>query len=97
MSRLLLVLAVALSLTGCFHIRYTNDGTPTADPAQKNWHHNVVFGLVEVSDPENVSKACPEGFALAKSEQSFVAGLVQALTLGIYNPTDVAIFCTAKK
>ena len=97
MSRLLLVLALALPLTGCFHIRYTNDGPPTADPAQKGWHHDVVFGLVEVSEPENVSRACPDGFALARSDQSFVAGLVQALTVGIYNPTDVQIHCTARK
>ncbi len=97
MSRLLLVLAVALPLTGCFHIRYTNDGPPTAEPMQRNWHHNVVFGLVEVSEPENVSRACPDGFAQARSDQTFVAGLVQVLTFGIYNPTDVQIYCTARR
>jgi hypothetical protein len=96
-SRLLPVLAVALPLTGCFHIRYTNDGSAMAEPVQRNWHHNAVFGLVEVSEPENVSRACPDGFAQARSEQSFVAGLLQALTLGIYNPTDVQIYCTARK
>jgi hypothetical protein len=97
MSRLLLALAVAFSLTGCFHIRYTNDTPAAAEAAQTNWHHGVVFGLVEISEPENVTKACPGGVGLVKSEESFVAGLVNALTLGIYNPTDVLIYCTAKK
>jgi hypothetical protein len=97
MSRLLLVLAASLALTGCFHIRYANEGPPAADPAQKGWHHGVVFGLVEISEPENVSKACPGGFALARSEESFVAGLVNAITLGIYNPTNVYVYCTARK
>jgi hypothetical protein len=96
MKRLLLLLLAATSLTGCFHIRYTNDAPVAAEPAQKNWHHDVVFGLVEVSDPENVTKACPNGFGLVKSEESFVAGLVNGLTLGIYNPSDVIIYCKAK-
>jgi hypothetical protein len=60
-------------------------------------YHDVVFGLVEVSDPENVSKACPNGFAVAKSEESFVAGLVSAITFTLYTPTDVAMYCAAKK
>jgi len=97
MIRFLVILAVATSLTGCFHIRYTNDVPVAAEAAQKNWHHGVVFGLVEVSDPENVNKACPNGFGLAKSEESFVAGLVNLITLSLYNPTDVLIYCTAKK
>jgi len=97
MTRLLLILAVATTLTGCFHIRYTNDGPASAEPAQSSWHHNVVFGLVEISEPENVTKACPNSFGLVKSEQSFVAGLVSAITLNIYTPTDVLIYCTAKK
>ena len=97
MRRLLVAAVMATSLTGCFHVRYTNDGPPTADPAEKGWHHNVVFGLVEVSQPENASKACPDGFALVKSEQSFVAGLVNVLTLSHYNPTDFEISSKAKK
>jgi hypothetical protein len=97
MKRLLAILLAATSLTGCFHIRYTNDTPVAAEPARKGWHHDVVFGLVEVSDPENVSKACPNGFALAKSEESFVAGLVSAITLNLYTPTDVIVYCTAKK
>lgn len=96
MRRLLALAVLALGLTGCFHIRYTNDAPPTAAPAVEKWHHDVVFGLVEVSDPENVSQACPGGYALVKSDQSFVAGLVQAITVGIYNPTDVTIHCTAR-
>jgi hypothetical protein len=62
-----------------------------------SWHHTVVFGLVEVSPPEDVVKACPQGYAMEKSEQSFVAGLVNTLTFGIYDPTDVLIYCPARK
>jgi hypothetical protein len=52
---------------------------------------------IEVSPPEDVSKACPQGYATVKSQQSFVAGLVNALTVGLFNPTDVLIYCSAKK
>jgi hypothetical protein len=97
MKRLLVVLAAGFMLTGCFHIRYVNDQPATPDPAATTWHHNVVFGLVEVSPPEDVNKACPQGYAAVKSEQSFVAGLVNILTIGLYNPTDVLIYCSAKK
>jgi hypothetical protein len=97
MMRFLAMFLAATALTGCFHIRYTNDTPVAAEPAQQNWHHNVVFGLVEVSEPENVNKACPSAVGLVKSEQSFVAGLVSLLTLNIYTPTDVIIYCSAKK
>jgi hypothetical protein len=97
MMRFLAMLLAATSLTGCFHIRYTNDTPVAAEPAQQGWHHNVVFGLVEVSEPEKVDKACPNGIGLVKSDQSFVAGLVSLLTLNLYTPTDVSTYCSAKK
>ncbi len=97
MKRLLVVLVAGLTLTGCFHIRYVNDQPAAPDPAVTTWHHNVVFGLIEVSPPEDVTRACPQGYAMVKSEQSFVAGLVNTVTFGIYNPTDVLIYCPAKK
>jgi hypothetical protein len=97
MMRFLAVLVAVASLTGCFHVRYTNDTPVAAEPAQQGWHHNVVFGLVEVSEPENVNKACPNGVGLVRSEQSFVAGLVNMITLTLYNPSDVIIYCSATK
>lgn len=97
MTRFLVLLLAATSLTGCFHIRYTNDAPAAAEASQKNWHNDAVFGLVEISEPENVTKACPKGFGLVKSEEGFLAGLVNVVTLSLYNPTDVLIYCTEKK
>jgi outer membrane lipoprotein SlyB len=97
MMRFLAMLLAATALAGCFHVRYTNDTPVAAEPAEQNWHHNVVFGLVEVSEPVNVNKACPGGVGLVKSEESFVAGLVNVITLTLYNPSDVIIYCSATK
>jgi hypothetical protein len=97
MKRLLAVLVAGLALTGCFHIRYVNEAPAAADPAYTTWHNDFAWGLVEVSPPEDVSKACPQGYGLVKSEESFLAGLVNTVTIGIYNPSDVLIYCTAKK
>lgn len=85
---------LVLALTsGCFHITYTTHKTAETVPAYDQWHHNVVFGLAEVSDPVNVTQICPAGPAVVDNQVTFVNGLVQFLTISIYNPSTVTETC----
>ena len=98
--RALKALALALglaALSGCFHIKYTRNQPPAPVPNFDQWHHNMVFALVEVSDPVNVSQACPNGFAMVEYQMTFVNGLISFLTGPIWEPSTVTVTCSANK
>jgi hypothetical protein len=73
--RLVLVGIVVASFTGCYRIRYINNTRAEDTPALEHWHHNAISGLWEISQPVNVSEACPQGFAEVKNEVTFLNGL----------------------
>ena len=94
MRRTLHVAFLALA-TGCFHVNYVTNRPPAAAPAYDAWHTDVVWGLVEVSDPVDVATVCPNGYARIESQLTFVQGLLQYITIGIYNPQSVTITCAS--
>ena len=94
--------AVALILmfcaAGCYRIKYTTRQPPAPAPNYDEWHHNMIFGLAEISSPVNISQACPNGVSVVENEQTFVNGLVTALTLfWIWEPSTVRVTCGVRK
>ena len=93
MRRTLLFAALLAGATGCFHVNYVTDKPAAPSPEYDDWHHDLIFGLAELSDPVDVPKICPKGYARIESEMSFVNGLVQVITFNIYNPQTVTVTC----
>jgi hypothetical protein len=96
MKRALLILA--LCATGCFRTTIKN-GRPMGNAPieyDNKWHSGLVYGIAELSGPYDLSKVCPQGLATIHTETSFLNGLVQGLTLQIYNPQSVTITCAAR-
>jgi hypothetical protein len=92
----LAVLSVLLT-TGCYTTTLKSGlpaGPPTVEYDSK-WHSGVVLGIAELSGPYDLQKACPNGWAEIKTETSFVNGVVELVTSGIYNPQSVTIQCSA--
>jgi hypothetical protein len=58
------------------------------------WHSGLVLGIAELSGPYELQKICPNGWALIKTETSFVNGVVELVTTGIYSPQSVTIQCS---
>ncbi|HEU4409285.1 MAG TPA: hypothetical protein VFS43_28765 [Polyangiaceae bacterium] len=87
--------AALTSLSGCYTTVVTS-GKP-AGPAtveyDEKWHHGAIYGIVEFSGPYDLQKACPNGWAEIETETSFLNGLVQGITYGIYNPQTVSVRC----
>lgn len=88
-----LLLALLLGIAACFHVNYVTSKPAAPSPEYDSWHHDLIYGLAEISDPVDVPKICPNGHARIESQTSFVNGLVEFLTLGIYNPQTVTITC----
>jgi hypothetical protein len=96
MKRMVLILAIAL--TGCWRMTVRNGSPVGATPIEydNKWHSGLIYGLAELSGPYDLSKVCPQGWSEIHTETPLVQGLVQALTLQIYNPQGVTIRCAGR-
>lgn len=89
--------AVALStmLAGCYTTTI-HSGKPAERPAieyDEKWHHGLVWGIAELSGPYDLKQICPNGWAVIKTETSFVNGITEAVTSGIYSPQTITVQC----
>jgi len=97
-ARLGLIAVLGLLLaSGCYRIKYTRNTPPAPAPMYDEWHHDFIFGLVEATDPVNVSQPCPNNVSVVEHEMTFVNGLVRVLTLQIYTPLTVRVTCATTK
>jgi hypothetical protein len=94
-ANLAAALAVVAGTGGCY-TSVVKSGAPAAPPTieyDEKWHSGLIVGIAELSGPYDLSKICPNGWAEIKTETSFLNGLVQAVTWGIYNPQSVTVRC----
>jgi hypothetical protein len=94
-ARALVVGASLLALPGCYTTTL-HSGAEAAPPTvayDEKWHSGLVWGIAELSGPYDLAKACPGGWAEIKTETSFLNGLVEAVTSGIYAPQTVTVRC----
>ena len=93
---LMLAAAVASVAGGCYTTR-VHSGMPGAIPAPlatERWHHTLVGGLAEVSDPIDLEALCPQGWATIHEEYTFLNGLVAGVTEQIYTPRTYTVTCS---
>jgi hypothetical protein len=62
----------------------------------QKWHHGLVWGIAELSGPYNLARVCPRGWAVVRTETSFLNGLVSAVTSGLYSPQTITVQCSAE-
>ena len=87
-------MALGLVLSGCFHQVVQTGRTPGTTVVEKPWTATWLWGIVPAS-PIDVTSNCPGGIATVETKQTFMNGLVGALTLGIFTPRDVKVTCAA--
>jgi hypothetical protein len=90
-----LLLAGAIGASGCYTTRI-HSGIPGAMPAllaNQRWHHTLVGGLAEISDPIDLDAVCPQGWATIHEEYTFLNGLVAGFTEQIYTPRTYTVTC----
>lgn len=86
------LLASAALLSGCFHQIVQTGRTPGTTVVERPWTATWLWGLVPAEEISTVAQ-CPNGVATVETQQSFLNGLVGALTLGIYTPQEVRVTC----
>lgn len=89
-----IAVALGLILSGCFHQVVQTGRTPGPTVVKKPWTATWLWGIVPAT-PIDVTSDCPGGIATVATQQTFMNGLVGALTLGIYTPRDVTVTCAS--
>ena len=93
MGRVAVALGLVIVTTGCYEHTYTvGQGAPAGPVVYQEWHNHWLGGLIGEKNLD-MEVLCPSGNATIHNEQSFLNGLVSALTGGIYTPTTVRIRC----
>lgn len=95
-ARCVVMAALVLASGGlgsCYRMQYVTDTPPaTSSPNQSEWNHFFIGGLI--GDPEvGVDEMCPGGVSRVDVVHSVANIIVAVLTLGIYAPTTVDVWC----
>ena len=89
-------------LTACYTTRVHINKNASPVPQMKydgsalnfgSKHHNLVFGLIEFSDPVALGELCPDGAAYAEHTLSLVDMIVSSVLQGFYTPMTVTVYC----
>ena len=87
------MMGLLVVFAGCYEHTFTvGQGAPTGPVVYSEWHNSWLGGLIGERNLD-IDQMCPSGNATIHDEQSFLNGLVAALTAGIYTPTEVKIRC----
>ena len=86
-----IMFAVSMLLTSCYSYTSTVGKGAQGNSSVTKWNHYVIYGLapVGVSDSKQMADGA-ENYTV-HTRQSFVNGLVSALTFGIYTPTTTTV------
>jgi len=91
MKMMAILFASSMLLTSCYsYTSVVGDGGKGNSQTTK-WNHYVVYGLapIGVSDSKQMANGAKD--YTVHTRQSFVNGLVSALTFGIYTPTITTV------
>ena len=90
LSSLVAAGGLLLCSTACYHAIVDTGRAPGTTVVSKPWVNTFLWGLVPAKDI-SVAAECPNGIARVETQQTFVNGLVGAITLGIYTPQSATI------
>lgn len=91
LSSLVLVAALALTMSSCYTYTVTVGDGPQSGIEVKQMNHYLIYGLapLNVSDPKELAGDATD--YEVKIEHTFIDGLINAITFGIYTPTTTTI------
>ena len=94
MTKLAALTAAALLFTGCYHATIETGRAPSPQQIDIPWANSFVYGLVPPATVDAEAQ-CTSGVARVETQHSFLNGLVQFLTFGLYTPIHITVTCAA--
>jgi Bor protein len=94
MRRSVLLAALAVLSTGCYHATVTTGRPLGTTVINQPWAMGFIYGLVPPKTVE-AAKQCPGGVAQVETQHSFLNSLVGGLTFGIVTPMTIKVTCAS--
>ena len=91
MKKITLILIASISLSSCYVHTYTVGEGATGTKSITEKQHNFVYGLASGKTPDTQKMADGSKNYDVKNEMTFIDGLINSLTFGLYNPTTVTV------
>ena len=101
MRKLLLISIVlaGFALSSCYQVSVGTKraGVPSRNPDYESWQTLLIYGLVPISTHHKINDICANGVEAVKTYMSFLNGLVGFLTMEIYTPVTLQVWCKGGK
>lgn len=91
MKKITLLIVLSFCFTSCYVHTYTVGEGAQGTKSVKEKQHNFIYGLASGKTPDTQVMAGNAEDYHVKNEMTFVDGLINTLTFGIYNPTTVTV------
>ena len=88
----LVAAAAAVTLGACYRVTVVTGAPTTATKIDLPWQRSWVYGIVP-PDTIRAKDRCPNGVAQVMVEESFLNGVVGAVTWGIFTPIHPVVTC----
>jgi hypothetical protein len=90
-SKFLTITAMAILLASCYSHTYTVGEGSTTGVVVKEKNHFAVYGLAKIKTSSPTEMAGEATDYEVNTQHSFVDGLINSLTFGLYNPTTTTV------
>ncbi|MDF4220368.1 Bor family protein [Maribacter sp. M208] len=91
MKMMAIAFASSILLTSCYSYTSVVGSGAQGNSQTTEWNHYVVYGLAPVGVSDSKAMAGGAENYTVTTKQTFVNGLVSALTFGIYTPTTTTV------
>jgi hypothetical protein len=91
MKMMSVVFAASMLLTSCYSYTSVVGNGAQGNNETTSWNHYVIYGLEPVGISNSKQMADGAENYTVHTRQSFVNGLVSAITFGIYTPTTTTV------
>jgi len=90
-SKTILVAVLATTLSSCFTYTYMVGDGPQSGITVKEKNHYLIYGLAPLNVSDPIRMAGDSDNYKVTIEHTFVDGLLNAITFGIYTPTTTTV------
>ena len=102
MKKILFAVACTAVLTSCYNTRVTVGNVEKHEPlieVSREWNHHLICGLVPLDNAHMNAREYTGAYSnyVIRTHQSFLNGLVGAITCGIYTPTSTVYYVPLKE
>ena len=91
MKMMTVVFASSMLLTSCYSYTSVVGSGAQGNSQKTEWNNYVIFGLAPVGVSDSKQMAGGAENYTVHTRQSFVNGLISAITFGIYTPTTTTV------